>query len=374
MLLSELRIDDFRNIKQAQLKLSPGLNFIFGENGSGKTSLLEAISVLSTARSFRTRKFKNLISFNHERLVLYGSLSKDGTDYPLGLVRSSSGDFDIKFNGSRVASSSELAKLFPTQVINSKSFELLEGGAQERRQFFDWLVFHVKHEFKQAWAEYSRSLKQRNALLKHDKIKLSELKVWDEKLDSLATQIAEYRSVCIDPFIANLKLKLSEFSFLNESEVSLIYQQGWAEGVKLKEALADKLQVDSNMGYTSVGPHRSDLKFKINGKSLAEVLSRGQQKTFVSCLYMSAIELLNNFGSANSHACLLLIDDLPAELDKNNRDLIAGWITKLDLQCFITGVELDELWSSWDKNTKQKSKVFHVKHGAVEEITREWSE
>lgn len=373
MQLEILKIDNFRNIQSASLNFSPGLNFIFGQNGSGKTSILEALACLSTGRSFRTRKHASVINFEAPSYSLFakGGNYSGLDDVVIGLQRFKNGRCDIKANGESIRSAAQLAKLYPLLVINSSSFELLEGSAKDRRQFFDWLVFHVKHEFRDAWLEYARAVKQRNSLLRRDKINQTELAFWNEILCRQSTVIAECRRQTIEPFLSVLQDYIKLLDLSDIAKVNIEFYQGWKEDQAFSVALKESLSRDIKYGYTTVGPHKSDLKFLVNNKDAVDILSRGQQKTFISAMYMAAMTC---YIKNNKQQCMLLIDDLPSELDMEKRKLISEWVCELQLQSFITGIELPSLLESWPTNNKYPPKVFHVKHGVIKELEREWSE
>lgn len=202
MPLLALRVDQFRNIVTASLNPSASLNFLYGTNGSGKTSLLEAISVLAHGRSFRTRKFTRLIHQAHSDFTVFGRVEQGGVATAMGVARKRSGDSQFRVDGVNMSSSAELAAHLPLLVLNSESFGLLTGAPKQRRQFFDWLVFHVKHEFRETWRNYSRCLKQRNTLLRRDKISYSDLRPWDIEIARLSLSIEGHRRACIEPLMA----------------------------------------------------------------------------------------------------------------------------------------------------------------------------
>lgn len=370
MPVTRLVVSNFRNIADAVIHPADRVNFICGENGSGKTSILEALNTLALGRSFRTRKYKNIIQYDQSQMTLFCSIedrTKCSIKHEIGVLRSSAGFSTFKLDGKKVSSSTELANLIPLQVINSNSFNLLTGGPSERRQFFDWLVFHVKHSFQAGWRDYMHCLKQRNSALRSDRITISELEPWNLELSRLGEIIGRVRQQTIEEFLPVFNRYSSTFDFIESGSFSIEYIKGWSSEKTLYSSLEDNYSRDCKLGYTSVGPHKSDIKLKFKKRAVTELFSRGQQKTLVTALFMAQIE---SFIKDKNNGCILLIDDLPAELDKSNLQLVAGWLSKLiNVQIFITGIDLADLINLWPEQQLEQSKLFHVKHGTITEQT-----
>ncbi len=362
MSLSRLSVQNLRNISFVDLEPAEHLNIIYGANGSGKTSLLEAISVLSLGRSFRSRKIKSLIQQESEQLTVFGRLVVDGaSDIPVGVRRNREGVGQIKLNGSPVGSASILSEQLPLQIMNGHSFMLLEGAPQVRRQFMDWLVFHVEPAFLSTWKDVQKLLKQRNSVLRRDKIDPLLLAPWDKELSAKTTLLDQMRSRVFNRFLACFQELVADFIAIEGLQLS--YYRGWDREQDYSQTLSDGLERDSGLGYTRVGPHRADIRFSILGQPAAEILSRGQQKLLVSALRIAQGAV---FQSLTGRRCVYLIDDLPAELDANFRSVLASWLDRLECQVFVTGVERDVIANAWpEHNSKRIEKVFHVEQGQV---------
>ncbi len=347
------------------MQLSPGVNFIFGENGSGKTSVLEAISVLALGRSFRTHKHKPLIKNDESSFTVFGKvLSEDQTEIPMGILRRSDGGVHFKVNGNMVSSIASLASVLPIQFINSDTFMLLEGPPKVRRQFIDWLVFHVEPNFFQVWKDCQRCLKHRNSLLRRDRIDKFELSSWDKELVMHSEKLDLYRSNCLDYFQVAFRDLLSEF--ISIGELGLSYYSGWGKEIGYADILESSFDRDRHLGFTQFGSHKADLKITVNKQNAAEVLSRGQQKLIVCALKIAQGYV---FTERTGRKAVYLIDDLPSELDQHNRGLLSSWLDKMSTQVIVTGVEGRVLVDSWlQSNPAVDKKMFHVEHGAVKEI------
>jgi len=361
MTLQRLLIQNLRNLNAVDINPSDRVNLIFGLNGSGKTSLLEAINVLALGRSFRSHKYKPLINHQQQDFTVFGKVITDeGTEIPIGIQRNLNGEVQLKANGVPVNSIADLAVYLPVQVINSDTFLLLEGSPKVRRQFMDWLVFHVEHQFYPHWKDLQRCLKHRNSLLRRDRIDPFELSTWDKELAQLTEVIHSFRQSCVDQFTTVFHDLLTEFITLDD--ISISYQRGWDKHKNYIQVLTENFERDKRFGLTHSGSHRADLRITVSGQDAAEILSRGQQKLLV-CALKIAQGLV--FSRLTGRKCIYLVDDLPAELDERHRKLLTHWLHKMNTQVFITGVEQESLVASWQDKPDVDLKMFHVEHGEV---------
>lgn len=365
MTLQRLFIQNLRNIEGVDFTPSARVNLIFGENGSGKTTILEAINLLALGRSFRSHKHKPLIRYQQPAFTVFGRVhTDDHSEVPIGISRSMDGEASFKANGVTVASAADLAVYLPVQVINSDTFLLLEGSPKVRRQFIDWLVFHVEPQFYPTWKAIQRCLKHRNSLLRRDRIDSFELASWDQELVALTEKIHELRAACLVEFEASLSELLSEF--VKVDGIKLSYYRGWDKERDYRSILAEGFERDQRLGYTQMGSHRADLKITVNGLDAAELLSRGQQKLLVCALKIAQGYVFSRMTGRKS---IYLVDDLPAELDEKHRELLVHWLDAMQTQVFITGVEQEALLSSWRERAGVDLKMFHVEQGEVKEVS-----
>lgn len=360
MTIHRLQIKHFRNISAADLSPVAGINLFVGENGSGKTSLLEAIHLLSLVRSFRSKKLKNLINHQSERFTLFAQIKLLNQSLaPLGIQRAHQDEeTEILFRGSRPSGVAELTSELPVQLINPDAFRLLEGSPRERRQFVDWGVFHVEHEFIHCWQRFQRALKQRNSLLRHGRIDTLQLQLWEKEIALNGEQMTFYRQAYLD----QLKPLFNEVlqRFLAGQDLKLSFQRGWDKNTSLAESLETSRSRDIEQGFTQSGPQRADIRISVEGRPAMEVLSRGQQKLVVSALKLAQGELLT---AAGKKQCIYLIDDLPAELDKQHRSVFCQVLEEQAGQVFITSVDQEALAYGWQQ--PEKNAWFHVEHGQI---------
>ena len=353
MRLSQLQIKNFRNLEKIQLTPVSEVNLILGDNASGKTSLLESIYYLSHIRSFRTQHVTDLILRQSPYLQLVAQIeTSDQQIIPLG-IRRSRNKSEIRVNKQPVKRVSEIAAQFPVLAIHPDSYKLITGSPSQRRQYLDWGVFHVEHGFFQAWQRFKKSLMQRNAALK-SKQKFDVCQLWNKEINNTAHYIDQLRQ----QYFEKLKPYFNELTqqfFINDS-VDIGYKRGWPVDMDLSELLEVNLQKERLKGYTYYGPHRAEVTIKVNGQSAQTCISRGQQKTLVALMRLAQAM---QFTEATNNSCVLLYDDLAAELDANHRDKILTVLSKMNIQLFLTAIEKQQI----DLSAWQVKKTFHVEHG-----------
>ncbi len=359
MPIQQLTIHHLRNLSTLRLELAPSINLIYGSNGSGKTSVLEGIHLLSHGRSFRTSNFRHYIQAGEERCTLHSQCLLDGTRaVPLASERHRDGSQRCKVAGQAVESAAELARLLPVQLINADSFQLLEGSPGVRRQFFDWGVFHAEPRFIAAWRAVKRCLQQRNSLLKYGRISDSVRGAWDQEFIRWSTELDGYRAAYLERLLPVFERLLGELIALDG--LTLSYYRGWDSKRTFEEVLADGFQRDLQLGYTLNGPQRADLRVRVRGVAAAEILSRGQQKLVVSALKVAQGYLLQEL---TQRSCVYLIDDLPAELDAGHRRGLCRLLENLQCQVLITCVDPHSLAGCWQEATEVKG--FRLEQGVL---------
>jgi DNA replication and repair protein RecF len=363
VLIKRLEITGVRNIERALLPALGSINILYGDNGSGKTSILEAIHLLSSARSFRSHKLKPLINLAAQSCVAFAEIDIPGIGFqPVGVERFKSPSTPglIRVGGQAVKSAAVLAENLPLQVISSDTFKLLEGSPSIRRQFLDWGVFHVEHRFHPVWKSNQRCLKQRNTLLRHGRIDDQQLAVWTEEFIALSEQLDAFRQQYFDALIPVFEHTLARLIDLEGLHLS--YHRGWDRERSLVDVMSSNEQREKEQGYTLSGPHRADLRIRYQSCDAADILSRGQQKLVVCALRVSQGYLLSK---KSARSCVYLIDDLPSELDKHHRTALCSLLEELGCQVFVSCVDPADLSDCWSPQAKLT--MFHVEHGNVVE-------
>ncbi|MEM9103912.1 MAG: DNA replication/repair protein RecF [Pseudomonadota bacterium] len=354
MTISRLEISHFRNLQPLILDPSEKINIIFGDNGAGKTSLLEAIYYLGMGRSFRTHHSKNIIQTGQDKFLIF--IKKD--HYTIGMERCRDGRLVFKVADDDVDSISQLAKLLPLQLINPDVYQLLNEGPKFRREFIDWGVFHVEHPFFSTWKEFHRIIKHRNLAIKMRAPK-DEIQSWDQGLAKASENLSVMRSHYIQEFKPYLLSILDKI--IKIDDLSISYNRGWPKDKAYLDQLEQAYLQDCDYGFTRYGPHRADLTITINGYPAKDMLSRGQQKLFVYAMRLAQGLLLKEKSDIN---CTYLIDDLPAELDESKRKALFTILLAMEAQIFISSIDLSSVNGLINATD---NKVFHVEHGTVTE-------
>lgn len=365
MKLDEVQIQQFRNLSKIVVHPSEKLNFICGLNGSGKSSFLEALHYLGYGRSFRTSKHKNVIQHDAENFNVFCRCTDDqGGNLKLGMSRGQDDSFVVSVNGEKTNRLSEIVSLLPIQIFTPQSSELVLGSPSQRRRFLDWGLFHVEHSFPQASKNYSRLVKQKNALLRQMQNGVSEnqashMHFWDNQIVLEGETITKLRKSFLEAIKERIYANLSHF--LPEFSLEISYYRGWEKGIDLRESIQNKTQKDIRNGYVSVGPHKADLKITFNGVDVSESLSRGQLRMLVAALQLAQIQYL---AEATGKSSVFLLDDIGAELDESKRELFLDKLIESDTQLFVTAIEKSQLPFIDKYNNK---KMFHVEHGHMRE-------
>ncbi|MDF1762826.1 MAG: DNA replication/repair protein RecF [Oleibacter sp.] len=358
MPIRQLHVSGLRNLQPLYISPHPCVNFLYGDNGSGKTSLLEAIAVMASGKSFRTSHLKHVLAQESERMEMRFQINDENLgDCELESLRLKSGDQLLKLNGSVLTSQADAAHWLPVQVIEPNTFKLLTGSPEERRSFIDWGVFHVEHNFMNQWKAFRKHLKQRNSILKQKDP--DQLEVWNAGFIESAKAIDDQRQRYLRRFKPEFDRILSQLD--DTIKVSLAYYPGWEKDSELSDILAKQQERDMVVGFTQSGPHRAELRIKCDKQPAAEILSRGQQKTVVAALKIAQGGL---FQQESGRQTIYLVDDLASELDQHHRLALCKLLEDLKCQVFITSIDKEKLTDVWQPVA---SKVFHVEHGTINE-------
>ena len=349
MSLTELHIQNLRCIEAAQLELHPRCTLIWGGNGAGKTSVLEAVFLLGRGRSFRTRQTEQLVRRGSERLAVFGR-TQGRVPHAAGFEFARSQGAQARIDGHPVGSLADLTLAFPVQVIDPDIHKLIEEGGRRRRRWLDWAVFHVEPRFGEAWYRYARALRQRNAALKRQ---AAEARPWESEIAEQGEQISAARRRVLMQLEPHWRAMLAS---LKCPPATLSYAQGWPEPLHLQEALSAARHRDEARQTTTVGPHRADLRIAIDGKPARDVLSRGQQKLTAAALTLAQLKLLSEVAELLP---TLLLDDPAAELDAPHHADFVAEISRLRCQLVITALQPEI------PGFTQPDRVFHVEQGRL---------
>lgn len=341
---------------------TPGLNFVMGSNGAGKTSILEGIYLAGRGRTFRHSDARPVISAGAEETQVVVKIEREDAsgrrqEQTLGIARRVK-DLRCRLNGTDVRRRSQLAEALPVQWIGSQPQGLMEMGPDIRRRFLDMVVFHVEHRSLKDLGEFQRALRQRNASLRTGDEKA--VRSWNEPLATAGEAIASRRGLVLDRAIDRLAHQLAEWGI--DTVLDCQYRTGWSSERTLFEELSERTREDLVRGFTTRGPHRADLVFYAGGvnrkRELVEKsLSRGQLKMFVIALHLAVLDVV--MSAAKAQNPILLVDDLAAELDFRNRERVVDAIDARGCQAFLTRLTDDRLPEG------EGCGVFHVEQGEL---------
>ena len=359
MHFTDIRINHFRCLSGVRLQPTPGLNLVAGDNGSGKTSFLEALLFLSRGRTMRAARVSDLIEHGQSGFTVFARFKSGeaGSVRRAGVTRERSCGAANRLDGRAKIPIYELASALPVQVIEPGLHKLIEEGASRRRQFVDWGVFHVERGFYGAWREYRRALAQRNQALRNA-LPAGELDMWTSRVAQAGEAVDAQRKQYLNRLMPSLCQWSQRLLTSPNCNISLRYLQGWREGTTLENALRARLAHDSAVGYTSVGPHRADVSISIGGSQARHTASRGQQKMVFIALVLTQLSV---FSEATGETAVLLVDDLGAELGAGYLASVYEALRSLRSQTFVTLVDERILAGEAGNGVP----VFHVEHGRI---------
>ena len=353
MSLVQITVRNLRCLAEVELSIPSGVTLLWGRNGSGKNSLLEAVFMLGRGRSFRIRNNERLIRYGQNQLRVNGKVGRSDVDsLSLGVEATRVGT-TARISGRTVQSLAELSQAFAVQVIDPGVHRLIEEAGHRRRRWLDWVVFHVEPPFVETWVRYARALKQRNAALKRSG---SEARLWDAELAQLGESIADSRRQVTEQLQAYWRQAVAALSGL---DVELHYLRGWSQEQSLREALDASRARDEAHQLTHVGPHRADIAVRIHNRPAREVLSRGQQKLVAAAMMIAQVRLLEE---ATHTTPTLLLDDPAAELDGEKLERFISEVASLRCQLIVTSLHAESRLFGVPEAT------FRVEEGGVQPV------
>jgi len=352
MQLEHLAVRNLRIIQETDFHPGPGINVVVGANGSGKTSLLEAVYFLSRTRSFRTNRVGDLLSRRASLLAVEGDVRTASGGAVRAEVRRMAGELRVVIGGRPAGRAADLARLLPVAVSLPQSTGLLEGAPRERRRLLDWLVFHVEPGFLEAWQAYHRVMRQRNAALRGGD---GSVAAWEARLGAPAARLAAMR----ERAVGELERQFEALSAgLLPEPLRVHYEPGWDPAQDLGAAVAERREEDRAAGFTLLGPHRMDLRLEQDGRNASRTLSRGQAKLAVVALTGA---LVRTVAASRGETPLFLLDDFGAELDRWHAGRLAALVGRIGGQAFVTTTDA-RLAGHWEL---PEARVFHVEQGVI---------
>ena len=357
MIVKSLELKNFRNYERLSIDFDPSTNIIYGDNAQGKTNILEAICISGTSRSHRGSRDKDMIRFGEQEAHIRTIVEKNSSEYRIDIHLKNNHSKGIAINKVPIKKSSDLFGILNIIFFSPEDLAIIKNGPDKRRRFIDMELCQIDRVYLYNLTEYSKTLNQRNKLLKDivfNKKLLDTLPVWDDKLAEYGSKIIKRREEFVEtiaPLVSELHRQISN----DREEVELFYEKNVsAEG--MREALDFSYDNDIRLGSTTKGPHRDDLRFDLGGVDLRKFGSQGQQRTAALSLKLSEVTMMEK---ETGEKPVLLLDDVLSELDSNRqKDLLKSLS---DTQTLITCTGLDD----FVKNQYQVNKVFEVKNGVI---------
>lgn len=348
MALDLLSISGLRNLAAVELEPGRRLNWLTGQNGAGKTSVLEAIYLLARGRSFRSARTAAVIQHGAACLRVVARRAHD--QRRLGMERSAEA-WRGRIDGAETHRLSEFAQALPLVLMEPNSHRLIDGGPEGRRQYLDWQLFHVEPGYLEVWCRYARLLKQRNAALKAGS-PASVLSAIEAPMILAAESLNALRERQVAAISVRVELLAEQLSLRLPGVLGMSYKPGHPRDQALAEALPAFRERDRELGFTRRGPHRADLVLHCAGRAAAEVLSRGQQKLLALLLLLAQLRLV---VEAAPSAPLLLLDDPVSELDTGHLATLLDWVRDQPVQTWVTATQ----------EGPAGAVVFHVEQGKI---------
>ena len=316
MLITSLKLQNFRNYTELDVKFNENINIIYGDNAQGKTNMLEAVFISSIGKSFRTKKDRELIKFNENFSIIEVNFAK--SDRKGNVKVEISDKKNIFINGVKVKKLSELLGIINIVIFTPDDINILKNGPSERRRFLDMFIGQLRPNYIYCLNLYLKALEQRNNYLKQIKLENKSqdfLDIWDEKLSDYAEKVFKYRN----EFVSKLKEKIKEVHHViteNNEDIDICYVSDYSNKDEFLKKLKENRKLDILKGYTTKGVHRDDFNMFINGDLVNVYGSQGQHRTAILSLKMSELKVVYDEIGENP---ILLLDDFMSELDEKRR-------------------------------------------------------
>lgn len=366
MYVNSIKLINYRNYSGIKVFLNKNINVFLGENGQGKTNLLESIYIASSGKSFKTNKDKELINIDKEVGYIGVELIKNDIKKYIELKLNVNKPKRIKINGVEQDKVSDLNEVLQVVVFSPEDLKIIKGGPSNRRNFLDDEISQIKPLYKSIINDYNRVLTQRNNLLKiiqYDNKKKKMLSVWNEQLVELGTKIMILRKSFINR-LANISKDIHNSITSGTENLEIYYSSSFEFKDMDKEAIINKYNKllskyeneDIEKGTTKIGPHRDDIEILIDNRNTRVFGSQGQQRTAALSLRLAEIKLIKE---ETEDYPVLLLDDVFSELDVNRRKYLIS--TFKDVQTIITStddIDIEEI----DKSNK---KTYYIKDGNI---------
>ncbi len=331
MILRSLYLNNFRRYEKAEFHFEPGVNLFYGSNAVGKTTILEAIGLLITGKSFRTSKLTHLIRAGESYFFIRAYFEKDGVEQTLGFGYDGK-DKKVIHNNTPCATTSALFGIMHGVVLTPDDIEMIKGGPALRRRFLNLQIGQVNPAYVQHASQYQQAMQQRNCLLKAKQT--ASIEIWENQMAQSGAYLCQERQTLVDCLEKGASPTFSALSNQKEN-IALSYHSFYSGEANYRELLEQNRLKDMEMGFTRFGPHRDDLIIQVDTKEARHFASEGQQRSCVAALRFAEWDLLKKRSNLSP---LLLLDDIGVSLDENRRHFLLGELDKAG-QVILTSTE-----------------------------------
>ncbi len=360
MFVETLKLFQFRNIRSGEYRFPEQISFIVGDNGQGKSNLIEAISFLSCGRSFRTSTVRDLITWNAEACSVFSRVKGVHADFEIGMTLEQ-GRRKAFINGNKVPSMSSYIGELTSVTFAPSDMALIQGAPAFRRQFIDKHLVDVNPRIFEALSTYHRALQHRNALLKSGERNRSLYKPFNDILAHEAVTIAREKRKFIAAIAEKSARYHQELSQGRDEALSLTLISNVAQSDEVAEVAAEfeqSFERDFHQQSTSVGHHRDDLRAALGDYEARSFASQGQTRSIVLSLKLAVLDLIEE---RRGDSPVLLLDDIESEIDRQRMEKLLAILFRRERQVILTGTEL----STRELFEDQRYHVFSIENGQV---------
>ena len=359
MFIKNLKLFNFKNHSEKSFDFSPEINCFVGNNGAGKTNILDALHYLSMAKSFLGNLDAQNILHESDFFAIEAEIQGEEKNDIIKVQLPKEGKKIIKKNDKTYERIADHIGFLPSVMISPYDANLISDGSESRRKFLDAMISQTDSDYLFALIQYQKTLQQRNALLKYfaknRTFDLDSLEIYNDPLNKFGTQIFEKRQRLVASILPTIQHFYEIISKGNE-KVTVIYESNLNEQ-NFEEILSENLEKDRVLTYTSRGIHKDDLRFEMNGNLIKKFGSQGQQKSFLIALKLAQIKRIKDITNKNP---ILLLDDIFDKLDDNRVSQLIELVNQQNFgQIFITDTHRERT-ESVVKRINEESKIFQI--------------
>lgn len=359
MIIKSIELSNFRNYEHLDIHFDSGTNILYGDNAQGKTNILEAAYLSGTTKSHKGSKDREMIRFDAQEAHIRTIVSRNDKDFQIDMHLRNRGSKGVAVNKIPIKRANELFGILNIVFFSPEDLNIIKNGPSERRRFIDSELCQLNKLYLSDLTNYNKILNQRNKLLKDISFRsdlLDTLPVWDAQLIEYGRRIIKARKKFIEELndiVGDIHHKIS-----GEKEHLILQYEPNIDEIFFEDELSNAKNKDLRLCQTTVGPHRDDMMFSVDGIDIRKYGSQGQQRTSALSLKLAEIHLVKKVINDTP---VLLLDDVLSELDSNRQNYLLNSIN--DIQTIITCTGLEE----FVKNRFEINKVFQVISGKIKE-------